>query len=105
MRDVPALEASVSDLRGMDGAPLLVSSDPLYKELRHGIKGQFRRLGDQDVTCPHQKVRGIYRLEDILVTEYVNPAYVIIQGILAECRGLAPVIEMRLRDIRQPEDR
>ena len=76
-----ALEGGVPQLLGVDGAVDLVAADVPHHELGHRVEGQLRRLGHQHVALSHEEVRGVHRLEDVLVAEGGDPARAVpVQG-------------------------
>ncbi len=64
-------DRTVAQLRASDCAPHLVSADALIEDFRYRVEREFARLGNHHVYDAHQIIRGVDRVKDIIVQEYV----------------------------------
>ena len=81
-----------------------MAADSLDEKLGDGVESKLRRLGNEDVAGPHQKVRAVHRLENVLVAEQVYSLDFAVYRVLTELLGLFPVVEVRPGDIADARD-
>src|ERR1035437_7201315 len=94
MRNIPALQCSVSDFGRMYRPPLFMASDTFDKQFGNGIKRKFAWLSYKYIRASHQQVACIHSFKNILVPESVYPFHFPGNRSPGKSRRLLPVVEM-----------
>ena len=70
-----------------------MSADVAHENFGDRIEDKFARLRDHQIAFSHQEIRGIYRLEDILVVDAINPGNGIAFHVRCEAFQLSIFVE------------